>query len=331
MRQLIALSAALTASVFADTLQTIKDRGFLKCGVGTGVPGFAYIDKDGEWKGFDVDFCRATAAAIFNDPKKVEFTPTTGKTRFTVLQSKEVDLLYRNTTWTLTRDSSLGLSFSAINYYDGQGFIVKKDLGVNSAKELDGASICVQQGTTTELNLASYFKDNGLSYKPVYIETFQQAIKSFVSGRCDVYTTDASGLAAAKTTLEKANEYKVLPEIISKEPLGPVVRADDIKFMKLVQWVFFSTVQAEEYGIGSANLDSMANKSSEIKRFLGAEKNTAPDIGLPVDFAHRVIKHVGNYGEIFARNIGEDTPLELKRGYNELWTKGGLQYAPPFR
>ena len=279
-----------------------------------------------------MDFCRATAAAIFNDPNKVEFTPTTGKTRFSVLQSREVDLLYRNTTWTLTRDTSLGLAFSVVNYYDGQGFIVPKSLGVKSALELDGATFCVNQGTTTELNLAEYMKEKGMSYKTIPIETFQQAMQTFKAGRCDVYTTDASGLSAARSTFENANDYMVLPEIISKEPLGPVVRADDMQFLKVVQWVFYATLLAEELGVTQDNLAKMQEQGSgEIKRLLGVDKNTASDIGLPQDYVARVVKSTGNYGEIFERNIGMNTPLGIVRGVNSSYKNGGLQYAPPFR
>ena len=323
-------------SIIADdytkgTLEVIKERGYLKCGVSTGMSGFAYLNKDGVWEGFDVSFCRATAAAIFNDPSKVEFTPTTSKNRWSVLQSKEVDLLYRSSTWTLTRDSSLGLSFSVVNYYDGQGFLVKKDLGVNSARELDGATICVAMGTTTELNLARYFKDNNMNYSPIYVETFQQAISAFRAGRCDIYTTDASALAVAKSTFDNPEEYVVLPEIISKEPLGPVVRADEPKFGKLVQWVFYATVQAEEFGLTQANIDDMKNTTSSIEKFLGVEDNTAPDIGLSKDFAYRVIKHVGNYGELFEKYLGVNTKIGLQRGLNDLYTRGGLHYSPPFK
>ena len=328
---LLSAIMAFSGSLFAGTLDEIKQRGYLKCGVGTGLPGFGYINEQGQWDGFDVLFCRATAAAIFNDPTKVEFTPTTGKTRFTTLQSKEIDLLYRTTTWTLTRDTDLGLAFSSVNYYDGQGFLVSKDLGVDKVSDLNGASMCVIQGTTTELNLESYFKDNNLTYSPIYVENFQAMLQAFVAGRCDAVTSDAAGLAAMKTTFENPSLYKVLPEIISKEPLGPVVRSDDHEFMKLVQWVYLSTVQAEEYGITSANVDRMKGTTGDIDRFLGVTKNTAPQIGLSEDCAYRVVKHVGNYGEIFERTIGVNTPLGLQRGYNALWTQGGLQYSHPFR
>ena len=328
-----AIGAFVPYAAFAkSSLETIKERGYLKCGVSTGVPGFGYVNKEGKWAGFDVDFCRATAAAIFNDPSKVEFTPTTGKTRFSVLQSGEIDLLYRNTTWTASRDMSLGLAFSVVNYYDGQGFIVPKSLGVTSVDQLDGATVCIQQGTTTELNLAEHFKTKGMSYKMVPIETFQQAIQSFKAGRCDVYTTDASGLSAARTTFDNPDDYIVLREIISKEPLGPVVRADDMEFLKIVQWVFFATVLSEEVGVTSKNLPKMLKSpKDEIKRLLGVNKNAAPDIGLPQDYVARVVKAVGNYGEIFERNLGVNTPLSIGRGNNALYTKGGLQYAPPFR
>ncbi len=318
----------------AGTLDDVKARGHLQCGVNVGVVGFAAPDASGEWDGFDIAYCRALASAIFGDPKAVQFTPTTGQTRFTVLGSGEVDILARNSTWTYSRDTDLKLNWVGVNYYDGQGFMVRKDLGVASAKELDGATVCIQTGTTTELNLADFFKENGMAYEPVPVETEDQALTQFLAGACDVYTTDASGLAAGRATFEDAAAYVVLPEIISKEPLGPLVRHGDDQWEDIASWVLYALIIAEEKGITSANLDEMAKGVSdeEINRLLGAgEDDMGAMMGMPKNWAYNAIKAGGNYGELFERHLGEKTALGLARGLNALWTQGGLQYAPPVR
>ncbi len=319
------------AASSAATLDDVKARGALKCGTNTGLAGFAAPDANGKWLGFDVDICYAIAAAIFGDPSKVEFTPTTGETRFTALASGEIDVLVRNSTWTFTRDVDLKLDFVGVNYYDGQGFIVSKDLGVSSAKELDGATICIQTGTTTELNLADYFKKNSMSYQPVPIQTEAEARQQFLGGACDAYTTDASGLAAARSTYPDAENYVILPEIISKEPLGPVVRHGDNEWADLVRWSFYALVEAEELGVTKDNLDEMKGSDNpEIRRLLGTEGSLGQMLGVSADWAYNAIKANGNYGEIFAANIGEGTPSNLARGLNAQWTEGGLMYSPPF-
>ncbi len=316
----------------AATLDDVKARGALKCGTNTGLAGFAAPDASGVWKGFDVDVCYALAGAIFGDATKVEFTPTTGETRFTALASGEIDVLVRNSTWTFTRDVDLKLDFVGVNYYDGQGFIVSKDLGVTSAKELDGATVCIQTGTTTELNLADFFKANGLSYQPVPIQTEAEARQQFLGGACDAYTTDASGLAAARATYDNPENYIILPEIISKEPLGPVVRHGDNQWADIVRWTFYALVEAEELGVTKANIDEMkASENPEVRRLLGVEGDLGKMFGLSSDWAYNAIKANGNYGEIFAANVGEGTPSNLARGLNAQWKDGGLMYAPPFR
>jgi general L-amino acid transport system substrate-binding protein len=336
------LSAALGAAVFglgahaasATTLDDVKAKGFVQCGVSQGIPGFSNPNDKGEWSGLDVDYCRGIAAAVFGDATKAKFTPLSSKDRFPALQSGEVDVLTRNTTWTISRDTSLGFNFRTVNYYDGQGFMVKKSLGVSSALELSGAAVCVQTGTTTELNLADYFKANGLEYKPVVFEKEADATGAYDAGRCDVYTTDQSGLYAIRLTLSSPDDNMVLPEVISKEPLGPAVRQGDDQWFDIVSWVHYAMVNAEELGITSANVDDMkANGSPDIKRMLGSEEGTkiGTDLGVSNDWAYSIIKQVGNYGEVFARNVGPETPLKIDRGINALWTKGGLQYAPPIR
>ena len=326
------LGAASAAS--AATLDDVKAKGFLQCVVNTGLAGFAAPDASGNWTGLDVDYCRAVAAAIFNDPSKVKFTPTTAQTRFTALQSGEGDVLFRNTTWTISRDTALGFNFRVVNYYDGQGFMVPKALNVKSALELSGAAVCVQSGTTTELNLADYFKGNGLDYNPVVYEKLEEVNAAYDSGRCDVYTTDQSGLYSLRLSLSSPDDQVILPEIISKEPLGPAVRQGDDQWFDIVSWSHYALVQAEEFGITQANVDEMKNSESpDIKRFLGVEADTkiGTALGLTNDWAYNIIKHVGNYSEVFERNIGANTPLKIERGLNALWTKGGLQYAPPVR
>ncbi|MGB8812247.1 MAG: amino acid ABC transporter substrate-binding protein [Paracoccaceae bacterium] len=331
--------ATLTATGFvagmaaAGTLEDIKARGELICGSNAGLTGFAAPDANGNYQGFDVAVCKAIAAAVLGDAAKVKYVPTTGETRFTVLASGEVDVLVRNSTWTYSRDTDLKFDFVAVNYYDGQGFMVKKELGVSSAKELDGATICIQTGTTTELNLADFFKSNNMTYTPVTIADDSEGQRQYVAGACDAYTTDASGLAAVRATLADAENHIILPEIISKEPLGPVVRHGDNAWGDVVRWTFYALVAAEEMGITAANVEEMATTSTnpEIKRLLGTEGEMGAMMGLDKDWAKRAIAASGNYGEIFAANIGESTSIGLARGLNALWTQGGLQYAPPFR
>lgn len=316
----------------AQTLDQVKSAGTLTCGVNTGLAGFAAPDANGNWEGFDVAFCRALAAAVVGDPAKVEFVPTTGETRFTALTSGEIDVLSRNSTWTFTRDVDLKFTFAGVNYYDGQGFMVPSDLGVTSATELDGATICIQTGTTTELNLADWFKSNGMSYQPVPIQTNSEADQQFLAGACDAYTTDISGLAASRATYEDPENFVILPEVISKEPLGPLVRQGDDQWADVVRWTLNALVAAEELGVTSRNLDEMAqSENPEIRRLLGTEGDLGAQLGLDADWAKRAVAARGNYGEIFTATIGEGTASNLERGQNALWTEGGLQYSPPFR
>lgn len=328
-------AASMTAGLAAaGTLDDVKAAGELKCGVSTGVVGFAAANATGVWEGFDVAVCRAVAAAVLGDSNKIKFVPTTGKTRFTALASGEVDMLARNTTWTFSRDVDLKFDFVGVNYYDGQGFMVPKALGVSSAKDLDGATVCIQTGTTTELNLADYFRSNNISYEPVPIETNSEAQAQYLAGACDVYTTDASGLAATRATFEAPDDHVVLPEIISKEPLGPLVRHGDNQWGDVIMWTLNALVTAEELGITSANLEASAasaGKNPEINRLLGTEGDLGAMLGLDKDWAKRAIAVAGNYGEIFEKNIGEATPVGLARGLNAQWTNGGLIYSPPFR
>jgi general L-amino acid transport system substrate-binding protein len=316
----------------AQTLKAVTDRGILNCGTNGTLAGFGLPDAQGKWTGLDVDVCRAIAAAIFNDADKVKFVPLSAKDRFTALQSGEIDVLLRNTTWTSSRDSSLGLSFTGVDYYDGQGFMVRNALKVNSALELNGASVCVQQGTTTELNLADYFHAHNMQLKSVTFATANEAVKAYDAGRCDAYTTDASGLYAERLRLTNANDHIILPEIISKEPLGPVVRQGDDKWFTVVKWVLFAMINAEELNITSKNVDEMMKSTNpDVKRFVGTEGNYGEQLGLSKDWAVRIIKAVGNYGEAFERNVGQGSPLKIERGLNKLWNKGGIQYAPPVR
>ena len=315
----------------AGTLDTIKARGSLICGSNPGLAGFALPDDQGVYRGLDVDFCRALAAAIFNDPKKVKFLPINAKDRPTILASGEIDVLVRNTTWTMSREVA-GMFFTGINYYDGQGLMVRKKLGVESALKLDGASICVQQGTTTELNLADYFRANNMKFEPVVFATDDETVKAYDSGRCDAYTTDASGLYAERLKLSAPGDHIVLPEIISKEPLGPSVRKDDINWFQIVQWAHFALLTAEELGVTQANVDEkLQSPSPEIRRLLGVEGDFGKSLGLTNDWAYRMVKAGGNYGESFERNVGQGSPIKIRRGLNELWSKGGLQYSPPIR
>lgn len=318
--------AATAAS--AATVDDVKARGKLNCGVTTGLVGFAAPDANGVWEGFDVGVCRAVAAAVLGDGNAVEFVPTTGKTRFTALASGEIDMLARNTTWTFSRDVDLKFEFTGVNYYDGQGFMVPKALGVSSAKDLDGATVCIQTGTTTELNLADFFRANNISYEPVPIETNAEAQQQYLAGACDVYTTDASGLAATRATFEAPGDHVLLPEIISKEPLGPLVRHGDNNWGDIVRWTFNALVTAEELGVTSANLAEMSAGSNnpEINRLLGTEGNLGEMLGLSADWAKNAIGVAGNYGEIFDANIGEATSIGLSRGLNAQWKDGGLMY-----
>jgi general L-amino acid transport system substrate-binding protein len=327
------VGASGSAFAQAKTLEAVKGRDTLNCGVNVGLAGFAQPDDKGNWTGFDVDYCKALAAAVLGDAKKIKYVPTTAKERFTALQSGEIDVLIRNTTWTLARDSSLGLSFTGVNYYDGQGLMVKKALGVKSGKELNGATVCVQTGTTTELNLADFFKSNKMEYKPVVFEKADEILQAYQAGRCDVYTTDASGLYAQRLQMQNPDEHIVLPEIISKEPLGPSVRQGDSQWFTIVKWVHYALLTAEEFGVTQANVDEMAAKSTnpDVKRLLGKEGDFGKGIGLDNDWAVKMIKAVGNYGEIFSRNIGDGSRIKIARGLNAQWTKGGLQYAPPIR
>ena len=321
------------STAFAQTLEAVQEKDFIQCGVSQGLPGFSNPDEDGNWSGIDVDFCRGVAAAVFGDPDKVRYTPLSAKERFTALQSGEVDILSRNTTWTLTRDSALGLNFAGINYYDGQGFMVREDLGVNSALELDGASVCTNIGTTTELNLADYFRANDMDYELVAFEKADEVVAAYDAGRCDVYTTDQSGLAAQRLKLTEPDAHKVLPEVISKEPLGPVVRHGDDQWLDIVKWTLYAMIEAEELGVNSANVEQMKAESDNpsIKRLLGTEGEMGEALGLPNQWAYNVIAQVGNYGEIYERNVGIETPLGLERGLNALWKDGGLMYAMPIR
>ena len=332
---LATLSAAglMAGMAAAGTLDDIKARGELICGSNTGLTGFGAPDADGNYQGFDVDLCKAIAAAVLGDQSKVKYVPTTGETRFTALSSGEVDLLVRNSTWTFSRDNDLKFDFVAVNYYDGQGFMVKKDLGVSSAKELDGATICIQTGTTTELNLADFFKSNNITYTPVTVADDAEAQRQYEAGACDAFTTDASGLAATRAAMADPSAHIILPEIISKEPLGPVVRHGDNNWGDIVRWTYFALLIAEEKGITQANIDQVATSTNdpEVKRLLGLEGDMGAMMGLDKEWAKRAIAANGNYGEIFAANIGESTPIGLARGLNALWTQGGLQYAPPVR
>jgi general L-amino acid transport system substrate-binding protein len=327
-----ALCAVTSTGAFAGArVDAIKARGELICGVNTGLGGFSIADSTGKWVGLDVDICRAVAASLLGDGNKVKFVPLNAQQRFTAVQSGEVDLLSRNTTWTLTRDTQLGLNFAATTYYDGQGFMVPKSLNVTSAKQLAGASVCVQPGTTTELNLADYFRANNIQYKPVVIENLAEVNAAFFAGRCDALTTDASGLASVrKNDAKNPDDYVILPEIISKEPLGPAVAQGDEQWTDIVKWTVFALLEAEEYGITQANVEEMAKTSTNpnIKRVLGATPGMGKAIGLDEDWVVKAVKAVGNYGEVWTRNI---SPLGLPRGVNNLWNKGGLMYAPPIR
>ncbi|HEY8252070.1 MAG TPA: amino acid ABC transporter substrate-binding protein [Burkholderiales bacterium] len=327
------LVAVLATPAFAQqqsTLDTVRSKGFVQCGVNTGLAGFSQPDSKGVWKGIDVDVCRGVAAAVFGDSSKVRYTPLTAQQRFTALQSGEVDILARNTTWTITRDTSLGLNFVGVNYYDGQGFMVHRKLNVKSAKQLNGATVCVQPGTTTELNLSDYFRANKMSFKPVVIEKMEEVLNAYFAGRCDVYTTDHSGLISTRASrAPKPEEHIILPEIISKEPLGPAVRHGDDRWFDVVKWTMFAMLEAEEMGISSKNIDSQAgSQNPTVQRFVGASGDIGKMLGIDNKWSFNIIKQVGNYGESFDANL---KPLGFERGLNRLWNQGGLMYAPPIR
>jgi general L-amino acid transport system substrate-binding protein len=333
MARLVVAAFGVTAALSANagTLDQVKTRGQLICGANPGLAGFGLPDDQGQFKGLDIDECKAIAAAIFNDPNKVKFLPINAKDRPTILASGEIDVLIRNTTWTLSRQTG-GMFFTGINFYDGQGFMVHKKLGVDSALKLDGASICVQQGTTTELNLADYFRANNMKLEAVVFATDEEATRAYDSGRCDAYTTDASGLYSERLKMANPDDHTVLPEIISKEPLGPSVRKDDVAWFQIVQWTHFALITAEELGVTQANVDEkLKSENPAIRRLLGVEGSFGEGLGLTNDWAYRIIKHVGNYGESFERNVGQGSPIKIARGLNALWNKGGLQYAPPIR
>ena len=327
-----AVAAFVSSTVTAGTLDDVKKKGFVQCGVSQGLPGFSNPDSSGNWTGIDVDVCRAVAAATLGDASKVKYSPLSNKERFTALQSGEIDMLSRNTTWTATRDSVLGLNFAGVNYYDGQGFMVRKSLGVKSAMELAGAAVCSTLGTTTELNVADFFRANNMEYKLVAFEKADETVAAYDAGRCDVYTTDQSGLAAQRLKLGSPNDHTVLPEVISKEPLGPVVRHGDDQWFDIVKWTLFAMQESEEMGINSGNADAMKSSDNPgIKRMMGTEGDVGKNLGLSSDWAYNIIKQVGNYGESFEAHVGPNTPLELPRGVNNLWNNGGLMYPMPVR
>lgn len=333
---LVCAGLGLTAAAPAwsgPTLDAVRAKGFVQCGVSQGLPGFSTPNNKGDWTGIDVDYCRAVAAAVLGDASKVRYIPLSAKQRFTALQSGEIDLLSRNTTWTQTRDSALGLHFVGVTYYDGQGFLVRKDLGIKSARELGGATVCINAGTTTELNAADYFRANGMAFNTVVFEKSDEVVAAYDAGRCDVYTTDQSGIYAQRTKLRDPNAHMVLPEIISKEPLGPVVRQGDDEWFNIARWTLYALINAEELGLSSTNIQKRraSAKDPAVRRFLGLEGTMGKNLGLKSAWAFDVVNQVGNYGEVFERNLGTRTPLKIARGLNRLWNKGGIQYAPPLR
>lgn len=338
-KHLLVATASTAAIAFAPaahagkTLDAVKARGQLVCGVNTSGPGFSSADSQGKWSGLDVDFCRAVAAVVLKDAEKVKYVPLNSQQRFSSLQAGEIDVLARNSTWTLTRDASLGVVFTGINYYDGQGFMVPAKLKIDSAKKMNGATVCVQAGTTSEKNVADYFSANGMKYKPVVFDTAEAITSAFFAGRCQVYTTDMSDLAGARTKAPKPDDYMILPQVISKEPLGPSVRRGDDEWFQIVRWTGFAMLEAEELGLTRANVDAQKkdNKDPAVQRLLGVSEDTGKLLGLDAEWAYRVVKQVGNYGESFERHLGPKSPSKLPRGVNNLWTKGGLMYAPPIR
>ena len=334
--KLVAVAAVLSASMSAAhagaTYDNVKKKGFVQCGVSTGIAGFSLADSKGQWTGLDIDMCRSIAALMFNDASKFKVTPLNTQQRFTALQSGEIDVLTRNTTQTLTRDTTLGLIGAGVNYYDSQGVMVKKDLNLKSAKELGGATICVQPGTTTELNLADWFRSEKIDFKPVVIDKFDEIVRAFTSGRCDAFTTDKSQLASIRTTLENPDNFVILPEDFSKEPLGPMVRQGDDTWLNVVRWALFASIEAEEYGITSKNVDEMLKSTNpNIQRILGATPGMGKNLGVDEKWAYTIVKQVGNYGEVFARNLGDASPMKLPRGLNAQWKQGGVMYGWPVR
>ncbi|AUH02360.1 amino acid ABC transporter substrate-binding protein [Pectobacteriaceae bacterium CE70] len=341
MKKVIMSTLVASASLFAfinqahagATLDAIHKKGFVQCGISDGLPGFSYADAKGKYTGIDVDICRGVAAAIFGDATKVKYTPLTAKERFTALQSGEVDILSRNTTWTSSRDGGMGFLFAGVNYYDGIGFLTHSKADLKSATELDGATVCIQAGTDTELNVADYFKEHHMKYTPVTFDRSDESAKALESGRCDTLASDQSQLYALRIKLSKPAEYVVLPEVISKEPLGPVVRRGDDDWFSIVRWTLFAMLDAEEMGVTSKNVDQLAAKPTtpDMAHLLGAEGDFGKDLKLPKNWAYNIVKQVGNYGEVFERNVGQGSPLKIKRGLNRLWNQGGIQYAPPVR
>jgi general L-amino acid transport system substrate-binding protein len=329
----LAMGLVSTASpAHSATLDSVRENGFVRCGVSQSLPGFSSADKNGRWSGLDVDLCRALAAAALGSAEKVRFTPLSEKERFSALRSGEVDILSRNTTWTLARDAALRLNFAGVNFYDGQGFMVRRDLGLKSAKELGGATVCLTIGTTTDLNLGDYFRANNLRFRAIKFEDSASAAAAYDARKCDVYTTDKSALAAWRATFQKPEDHVILADIISKEPLGPVVRHGDDQWLDLVRWTLFATLNAEELGVNSANVDAMKRSPNPaIRRLLGLEGAMGAKLGVDNDWAYRIIKQVGNYAESYERNVGPGTPLQLPRGLNALWTNGGLHYPMPVR
>jgi general L-amino acid transport system substrate-binding protein len=328
MKILLALAVLAGSAHAQSTFEAVQKKGFVQCGVNTGVAGFSAPDSKGVWRGIDVDLCRAVAAAALGDASKVRYTPLTAQQRFTALQSGEVDILARNTTWTLGRDTSLGLNFVGVNYYDGQGFMVPKKLNVKSAKQLNGATICLQPGTTNELNVADWFRANRMTFKPVVIEKLEEVLNAYFAGRCDVYTTDHSGLIALRATrATRPDDHLILPEVISKEPLGPAVRHGDDRWFDIVKWSLYAMIEAEELGLSSKNIDQQTANPA-VQRFVGASGDLGKALGIDNKWAYNIVKQVGNYGESFDANL---TPLGFERGLNRLWNKGGLMYAPPVR
>lgn len=331
----IALAATLglaATAAYADTLADVKAKGFLQCGVTGGVPGFSAPDANNVWTGLEVDYCRAVAAAIFNDPDAVRYTPLTSQERFTALSAGEIDILSRTTTWTMSRDTQLGIKFVGTMFYDGQGFMVRKADGIASAKDLSGAAICIESGTTTELNAADYFAANGLEFNTVVFVDQDEVVKAYEDGRCDVYTTDSSALAAERSKFANPDDHIILPEIISKEPLGPVVRQGDDLWFNIARWTYYALLEAEELGVTQSNVDEMLGSDNPaIKRLLGVEGDFGTPLGLTKDWAYQIIKHIGNYAESYERHVGPNTPIGLPRGLNALWRDGGIQYAPPIR
>lgn len=330
---LMAAGSVALPAMAGDTLDAVKKRGHVLCGVNTSAPGFASADSEGNWKGLDVNTCRAVAAAVLGDADKVKYVPLSSSQRFTALQSREIDILSRNTTWTMTRDASQGAVFVAVSYYDGQGFIVPKEFGIKSAKELDGATVCVQSGTSSEKTLADYFKTHKMQYQTVVFDTTEATQAAFLSGRCQVYTTDMSDLAGMRTLAQDPSKYEILPELISKEPLGPAVARGDDEWFQIVRWSFYTTVEAEELGVTKVNVDDMRKTSTDpnVQRLLGVNEDMGKLIGLDKDWSYRIIKQVGNYGESWTAYFGPETALNLPRGLNRLWTDGGLMYAQPIR